>query len=694
MSDDLLKKILVPIKDTQLIRGVAMPIGLEYLQLVVTGPPGAGKSYYINQIGGWPNEGYIDLTQKGWWKNHTLIYRPREVHLGLPFIGFKEALTVFDKEWLEATPPPALELERIKLPPTGEGFLKTNWRKRYIFEFLFPDADLIFSRRKARKSQGYFPVDKNLTLEIVQKQILVYQEVALYLHRAGMNIYLRKGLDCKPMRIAEKGVSAIPQWAITEKPPRPSLKTMDGWKQLLGFRQSNWFSITNEIQQLDGISRIAHDGKTFEMLLGEQRLSFQPEIPLGVKRSAIQKNWIITTPQELLNDTQPAGFVRIKNGETVIIGTSNKEFDHILEFSSQVSSRHATITNQRGDLTITPVDTRVGVKLVRLDDSDYRGRVASNRHKDLITIRRIFGGPIQVLAPNPAYRLLKKVNTLLDREPFRPLRSDGKPGGIIEMDRKCVPVIVGDLHAMVDNLLKILTENRLLRYLKSKSVTLVVLGDAVHSENLEDMEDMDSSILMMDLIFKLKLRFPDNFFYLRGNHDSFDRNISKNGISQGLLMRERLLELRGADYVAAMEVFYEKLPYIFTSKYFFGCHAGPPLSNRKYSDLLHIADHPDLIREVTKNRLQRPNYPGGYNKNDIKKFRKRLSVPKGTPFVVGHTPLDPFGSVWKNVGAIKRHHIVYSAHQQGPTILQSIRGKLIPLSYPAEPLTKLINDLD
>lgn len=79
-------------------------------------------------------------------------------------------------------------------------------------------------------------------------------------------------------------------------------------------------------------------------------------------------------------------------------------------------------------------------------------------------------------------------------------------------------------------------------------------------------------------------------------------------------MRERLLELRGVDYVAAMEAFYAKLPYIFTSKYFFACHAGPPLSNRKYNDPLHIADHPDLIREITKNRLQRPNYPGGTTK--------------------------------------------------------------------------------
>ncbi len=122
---DPLKKILEPIKELQNIRGIELPIGLEFLQLVVTGPPGAGKSYYIEQIRGWPNEGYLDLTQKGWWKDQSLIYRPREVHLGLPFRGHKEALTVFDKEWLDSGIPLELELDRIKIPPLKEE-LSTN----------------------------------------------------------------------------------------------------------------------------------------------------------------------------------------------------------------------------------------------------------------------------------------------------------------------------------------------------------------------------------------------------------------------------------------------------------------------------------------------------------------------------------------------------------------------------------------
>lgn len=669
-----------------------MPIGLEYLQLVVTGPPGAGKSYYINQIRGWPNEGYIDLTRKGWWSDQTLIYRPREVHLGMPFVGIAEALTVFDKEWLEISPTPELEFNRIQLPPEEQSIFQTNWRDRYIFEFLIPDPEVTLQRRLERQNQGYFPVDSVLSEEIVQRQAQAYQEIALYLHRAGVNVYIRKDLASPPMRIAEKGVAAVPQWAITSNLPKPDLRTIAGWKQFLWPRKSNWFTITDEMQPLTGTSRVAHDGKTFEMVLGKERLRFHPEIPLGIKKKNLHKNWVVNTPQAC-SSSALCGFIRIIEGETVILGKSNKEYCDILQLSKEISKRHVAITNSRGDLTISPLDGENGVKLVRFDDLDYRERVEVSRYKSFVSLRKLFGEEISILQQDTAQSLIENINSLLDREPMRPLNSQGKAGGLIDLKQRATPIIVGDLHANVDNLLKILTENSLLKCLGNKSATLIILGDAVHSEHLDQLEEMESSALMMDLIFLLKMRFPENFFYIRGNHDSFDPEISKGGISQGLLMKEYLTELRGERYVEQMEIFYSKLPYLVKSQHFFGCHAAPPRVKFNREDLVNIHENPELIREVTCNRLQRPNYLSGYNKSDIKRLRKVLNLPKGTPFIVGHTPLDPFSSFWKNVGTIKNHHIIYSAHQQGPAIMQRIQDKMIPLTFPAEPLTKLINDL-
>ncbi len=691
---DPLKKILEPIKELQNIRGIDLPIGLEFLQLIVTGPPGAGKSYYIDQIGGWPNEGYLDLTQKGWWKDQSLVYRPREVHLGLPFVGFKEALTVFDKEWLDSGTPPELDLKRIKIPPLKKNFLQTNWRNRYIFEFLIPSPSTIYQQRVDRQSQGYFPVDEKLSLEMVRQQVEVYREVALYLHRAGINVYIRKSLDKPPMRIAEKGVTSVPPWTLNRKLKRPSLKSIRGWKLL--FRRHypiQWLTLGSEPQVLTGAGRVAHDGKCFELTLGDIHLRFQPEIVLGVKKKAAHKNWIINTEQGCSARTIN-GFIRIRLGETIILGHTNDQYSELFQFNDTVAKRHVSVTNRRGDLILTPLTPDRETKIVRLDDLDYRERLERGRHNALLDIRRIYGQKIAPLPGDHALRTLQEVNELLREEPFRPKDKQGNPGGLVEITNKITPVIVGDLHAQVDNLLKILSENCLLNCLRMKTANLIILGDAVHSEVVNEMDRFETSMLIMDLIFRLKLKFPENFFYIRGNHDSFDQEIHKHGFPQGALFRETLLKHRGPTYVQEMQIFYDRLPYIICSDSFIACHAGPPRGITSKDDLINIADNRKLAEELINNRLRRPHHPAGYTKRDVKKLRKCLERPQKTRLVVGHTPLDPFGSFWLHAGAIKNHHIIYSAHTGGPSVLIQTGNRFMPISFPAEPLTDLINALN
>ncbi len=689
---DPLKKILEPIKELQSIRGVDLPIGLEFLQLVVTGPPGAGKSYYIEQIRGWPNEGYLDLTQKGWWKDQSLIYRPREVHLGLPFKGIKEAVTVFDKEWLEASLPLELDYSRIKIPPIKNTFLHTDWRNRYIFEFLIPNPSTIFEQRQARKSQGYFPVDEKLRLDLVREQVCVYREIALYLHRAGLNVYIRKSLEKPPMWIAERGVANVPRWTIDKLIKRPSLKRLDGWKWL--FRRHypiKWIDLTDQLQTLSTAGRIAHDGKSFELLLGRIRLRFQPEIALGVKQKAARKNWIIMTSQNC-SSRQISGFVRIRIGETIVLGTENEDFNKHFLLDETVAQRHISVSNRRGDLLLTPL-TELPTKVTRVDDLDYRDRLERGRHKALIQIRRIFGQQIKMLNREKSLSTIKAVNDLLLSEPYRPLNNLGNPGGIIALPKKANPVIVGDLHAQVDNFLKILSESCLLDCLKMKTATLIVLGDAVHSENAGEMDKFESSLLIMDIIFKLKLKFPENFFYIRGNHDSFDSDINKNGILQGELWKETIVEERGEEYLKEMKLFYQRIAHLIHSETFLACHAGPPRSKVSRKKLINIHEHPALARDITHTRIQRPNYLAGYSKGDVKKLKKSLDLPAKSRFIVGHTPLDPFGSFWLHAGGVKNHHIIYSAHLEGPSILIKSQGYFMPITYPTEPLTSITNDL-
>lgn len=455
-------------------------------------------------------------------------------------------------------------------------------------------------------------------------------------------------------------------------------------------------ALTEEIHLCGDEIRVPYANEAIQLILGKQRqgscLWLCPEFLLNTSLTPSSIALIIFNPEHYFK--QPSGFCRLVPGEAIVLGRSNHIQQSFFHFSRQIALKHLSIVYDNDAIIFKDLTVNSGTYISLLRENLEEEKIISQRMSRLARIRTIFGGPIQCLPPKEALATLNQVNQLLEHDPCRPLDDRGKPGGLVTPPEGMLPLIIGDLHSQVVNLIKILSENHFLDALEQGLIYLIFLGDAVHSEVDGEMENMESSMLIMDFIFKLKIRFPSQIFYLLGNHDSFSKNISKDGIPQGILWAYEMQKSRGKQYKDACDQLYLNLPYLLKSDQFVVCHAGPPIAKITKDMLVNIYKYPGLAKELIWNRLRRPGQYAGYTKMDVARLHKSLNLAQETPFIVAHNPLSVDASLWLNAGGIENHHIVFSGRTNQISIFFQIRDQLVPFVYTVEPdILTIINTM-
>ena len=460
-----------------------------------------------------------------------------------------------------------------------------------------------------------------------------------------------------------------------------------------------YFSPASETVILEKSHKLRLSGKAFRIPLegypeysiemGKQTLYLCPDPGVAGHEEGSPYDFILFDPERYLSEVSHCQ--RLSPGNTLVID-SNIEFqEHVFSFPREAFRRQLSITHSGDALVFKDPISELGTYISLIHDTLETPSIISRRRTALRRILEIFGGPLEPLPADKATETLIQVNELLRHENGRHNDSLGNPGCLLELPDHITPIIVGDLHAQLDNLLTVLSENAFMDSLENGTAALILLGDAVHQEQAGRLEEMDSSLLIMDLIFRLKIKYPQQVFFIIGNHDSFQQELMKKGIPQGMLWKKHVVASRGEAYKEQLELFYQQSPLLVLSADFIACHAGP--ARRKISREIIVEAHqfPDIVHDMTWSRIRTQAFPGGYTAGDVRQFRKGLQVSSEIPFIVGHHPFSQDDTLWLNAGRINQHHIVISARSDRVGIFTRIDGTMVPQIFPAEPLMDWLN---
>jgi len=230
--------------------------------------------------------------------------------------------------------------------------------------------------------------------------------------------------------------------------------------------------------------------------------------------------------------------------------------------------------------------------------------------------------------------------------------------GIVDLPRGVPTLVLSDIHARRDFLLTALQHEvngeKVFDLLKQGRLNLVCVGDGMHAEGRaaqrwlraeQDMQEGRPSLAMtqemiegfgtMKMIMELKAESPDNFHFLRGNHDEIQGNFAKYArqIGEANMVQSWVKANLGSDFLQEYARFEESLPLVVRGQGFVASHAAP--GGELQRTAIESRDSKAFAQlSWTENRK--------WDESDRPRFERNLREVggEGSRWLVGHRPVD------------------------------------------------------
>ncbi len=225
---------------------------------------------------------------------------------------------------------------------------------------------------------------------------------------------------------------------------------------------------------------------------------------------------------------------------------------------------------------------------------------------------------------------ITNVNSVLSFEEssIRPKDIHGLCGGVIILKKDITTIIVSDLHARADFIKKLLefkiSKVTVLELLFQQKIQIVCVGDAFHSEGrakkrwllaheefkggYQKHRHMDKEIVenlnLIELVFLLKIKFPEHFHFLKGNHENIQNENNEGNYTfgkfanEGYMVKTYLEQFLTADFINGIYSFEKNLPVLAVGNNFLISH-GEPRQFHSIEDVINYYSSPKVIYDLT-----------------------------------------------------------------------------------------------